>query len=146
MSDKTASTSTDASLFRCLVVTPEATVLDTSARFVALPLYDGEMGIAPKHSPLIGRLGSGEMRVVEPTTTFVYFIEGGFVQVAGGCVSVLTNRATPAERIDMEVAREQLVGARTVTAHGDKPIARRAVQVDVARARLRVARRAATRG
>ena len=49
---------------QCIVVTPERTVRDTSAEFVALPLYDGEIGIAPGHSPMIGRLGSGEMRIV----------------------------------------------------------------------------------
>ena len=49
---------------QCIVVTPEATVLDEPADFVALPLYDGEIGIAPGHAPTLGRLGYGEMRVV----------------------------------------------------------------------------------
>ena len=48
---------------QCIVVTPEATVLDRQAEFVALPLYDGEIGIGRGHSPLIGRLGYGEMRL-----------------------------------------------------------------------------------
>ena len=37
---------------QCVVVTPEATVLDEPADFVALQLYDGEIGIGPKHSPM----------------------------------------------------------------------------------------------
>ncbi len=40
---------------QCIVVTPEATVLDEMVDFVALPLYDGEIGIAPGRAPLIGR-------------------------------------------------------------------------------------------
>ena len=47
------------------VVTPETTLLETSAQFVALPLYDGELGVAPGHSPFIGRLGYGELRVTD---------------------------------------------------------------------------------
>ena len=46
-------------MLTCTVVTPETTVLDTSAFFVALPLFDGEIGIAPAHSPMIGRLIEG---------------------------------------------------------------------------------------
>ena len=48
-----------------IVVTPEATVLDEQVDFVALPLYDGEIGIAPGRSPMIGRLGYGELRLVD---------------------------------------------------------------------------------
>ena len=45
------------------MVTPERTVRETPADFVALTLFDGEIGIAPGHTPLIGRLGYGEMRI-----------------------------------------------------------------------------------
>ncbi len=49
-------------MLQCIVVTPERTVFDQPAEFVALTLFDGEIGIAPGHAPLIGRLGCGEMR------------------------------------------------------------------------------------
>ena len=48
---------------QCIVVTPERTIYDQPAQFVALTLYDGEIGVAPGHTPLIGRLGYGEMRI-----------------------------------------------------------------------------------
>ena len=83
-----------------IVVTPESTVLDEQADFVALPLYDGEIGIAPGRAPLIGRLGYGELRVVVGGQTTRYYVDGGFVQVADNVVSVLTNRALPAASID----------------------------------------------
>ena len=51
------------SQLNCIVVTPEATALEAKADFVALPLYDGEIGSAGGHSPMIGRLGFGEMRL-----------------------------------------------------------------------------------
>ena len=53
----------DSGLLRVVVVTPEQTVLDATTDFVALPLYDGELGVAPSHAPMIGRLGYGELRI-----------------------------------------------------------------------------------
>lgn len=92
----------------CIVVTPEETALEQEADFVALPLFDGEAGIAPDHSPLIGRLGYGEMRVRQGDTVERFYVDGGFVQVRDNVVSILTNRALPVTEVDAEQAREQL--------------------------------------
>src|SRR5207248_4370569 len=86
-------------LLHCVVVTPEATALEQDAEFVALPLYDGEIGIAPAHSPMIGRLGYGEMRIRSAGGRIAtYYLDGGFVQVTDNVVSVRANRAVPAAR------------------------------------------------
>ena len=127
---------------RCVVVTPEATVVDTTAQFVALPLFDGEAAIAPLHSPMIGRLGYGEMRVTDDQGTHTYYVDGGFVQVADNVVSVITNRSMPAEQLDASVAGEQLAAARQTSAAGDDQMAIRDRRVAQARAQLRVARKA----
>lgn len=127
---------------QCIVVTPETTVLEQTAEFVALPLYDGEIGIAPKHSPLIGRLGYGELRLVAGQTTHRYYIDGGFVQIKDDVVSVLTNRAIPETQIDLRVAEEQLVTARARKATTDDLLAIRDRQEAQARAQIRLARRA----
>src|SRR5687767_2385845 len=97
-----------AGTLQCIVVTPEATALDQEAEFVALPLYDGEIGIAPSHSPLIGRLGYGEMRIKSGGTTKTLYVDGGFVEVADNIVSVLTNRAVPSAKVDAVAAETQL--------------------------------------
>ena len=97
----------------CTVVTPEQTALETKAEFVALPLFDGEIGIAPGHSPMIGRLGYGEMRITEGGHVHRFYVDGGFVEVVGNVVSVLTNRALPAEDLDADVAARQLASARS---------------------------------
>src|SRR5436190_14067697 len=93
---------------QCIIVTPEATALDTSASFVALPLFDGEAGIAPGRAPLIGRLGYGELRVRSGGQTQRYYVDGGFVQVVDNVVSVLTNRAVAATAINPATAKQQL--------------------------------------
>ncbi len=65
----------------CIVVTPEQTVCEKPADFVVATLFDGEIGIAPGHSPLIGRLGYGELRIRRGEETDRFYIEGGFVEV-----------------------------------------------------------------
>ena len=126
---------------RCIVVTPEKTLRDTAADFVALTLYDGEIGIAPMHAPMIGRLGSGEMRITTSGGIDHYYIEGGFVEVLHDTVSVLTPRAVPAEELDDAAALEQLEAARSQEAHTPELMAARDRAVTQARARYRVASR-----
>jgi F-type H+-transporting ATPase subunit epsilon len=129
---------------QCIVVTPERTLLDSPAEFVAVPLYDGELGIAPAHSPMIGRLGAGELRIHHGDEETRYYVEGGFVEVIGNVVSVLTSRAVPAKDLDAAVAQEQLASARTRAARSPDAMAARDKAVAQARARLRVARRTQT--
>jgi F-type H+-transporting ATPase subunit epsilon len=135
------STSPDGAL-QCLVVTPEATVIDTPCEFVALPLYDGEAGIARGRSPLIGRLGYGELRIRRAGGDVVsMYVDGGFAQVVDDVVSVLTNRAIPAGSIDAASAENQLRTATSSRAHGEQEMAIRNRQIAQARGQLRVARR-----
>ena len=127
-------------MLQCIVVTPERTLYDQPAEFVALTLYDGEIGIAPGHTPLIGRLGYGEMRVRrEGQQTDRYYVEGGFVEVLDDVVSVLTQRAIAAGEIDAAVAREQLLSAQSRRAVTPEAAAVRDRIVAQSRAQLRVA-------
>ena len=127
---------------QCILVTPEATLLDEPAEFVALPLFDGEIGIAPRHTPMIGRLGYGEMRITHGGTTGRFYLEGGFVEVLNDVVSVLTSRAVPAEQLDEALSREQLEAARSRPANTPELMAIRDRAVAQSRAQVRVARRA----
>ena len=93
---------------KCVVVTPEKAVLDTAADFVAVPMYDGELGVLPGRQALIGRLGYGELRTVEGPRTRRYYIDGGFVQVRRDVVTLLTARAIPAEELKAAAAEAAL--------------------------------------
>ena len=81
---------------QCVVVTPEKTWLDELVDSVVLPIYDGELGVLPGHTPVIARLGFGELRTkVGGARTIDYFVDGGFAQVRDDVVTVLTDRAHP---------------------------------------------------
>lgn len=128
-------------MIECFVVTPERVQVETTAEFVAVPLYDGELGIGRGHAPTIGRLGAGELRIRQPggTQTDRYFIRGGFVQVADNTVTVLTSGATPARDLDLDALRAELSTARDEVAAGDEAIAERAARVNALRSQVRVA-------
>ncbi len=127
---------------QCIVVTPEQTVRETPADFVALTLFDGEIGIGPGHTPLIGRLGYGEMRIRHGNEVERFYVEGGFVEVLGDVVSLLTNRAIPADKIDEAAAQQQMETARNQAALTPELMAAREQAVAQGRAQLLVARRA----
>lgn len=125
-----------------VVVTPELTALETEAEFVALPLYDGEIGIAPNHAPMIGRLGPGEMRVEHAGSTRRFYIDGGFVQVVDNTVSVMTSRAMPSDKLDITAAEKQLAAASKEPITSPELEAIRDRQVTQARAQIAAARKA----
>ena len=125
----------------CVVVTPEATALEATAEFIALPLYDGEIGIASNHSAMIGRLGYGELRLRTGSSVQRYYLDGGFVQVADNVVSVLTERAVAVDDLDRAEAEQQLDEALNLPASNPDQQETKQRRIEQARAVLRVARR-----
>lgn len=126
---------------QCIVVTPDAVVFDAPVEFVVLTLYDGEIGIAPGRAPLIGRLGTGEMRIRREGDVRVYYVEGGFVEVLDDTVTVLTHEAVPAEELDALVLETKLESARTRSVDTAEELAARDAAIAEYRAKLRVAQR-----
>jgi F-type H+-transporting ATPase subunit epsilon len=123
----------------CVVVTPERTALEETVDFVSLPLFDGELGVLPGHSPFIGRLGYGELRLKSGGQERRYYIDGGFVQVKNDVVSLLTGAATPAAEVNLAAARSQLEAAQRMPANSPELFEKRDRAVAQARARIRVA-------
>ena len=123
----------------CVVVTPERALLDERVDFVALPMYDGELGVLPGRAPLIGRLGYGELRIRRGADTQRFFVDSGFAQVRADVVTVLTPRALKASEINMHAAEEALQAALAPAANPQAQEEHRKAQ-ERARAQLRMAR------
>jgi len=126
---------------QCVVVTPERAVLDERVEFVALPMYDGELGVLPGRAPLIGRLGYGELRTRRGQVVQRFFVDGGFAQVRSNIVTVLTPRAQVAEEINPDVVVQALEATKT-PAHSPKEQEEKLKAQERARGQLRVARHA----
>ena len=120
---------------QCVVVTPERAVLDQTVDFVALPMYDGELGVLPGRAPLIGRLGYGEMRIRHGNQTTHFYVDSGFAQIRNNVVTVLTPRALRADEIDMRAAQDKLNRAETTAG---TPAAQAELEKNQQRARAQV--------
>jgi len=134
------------SALTCIVVTPQEMVLQQTAQRIVVTLEDGELGIAPGHTPLIGRLGPGQLRITSgilaSEVTDIYYVEGGFVEVVGNEVTLLTDRALPVGRIDVPAAHQLLDEVEGKLAPTPELMAQRDRAADAARAQLRAARKA----
>ena len=98
--------------FRCTVVTPERKLLECDATFVAFPAHDGEIGIMTERSPLVCKLGIGPMRIEQADgEKKTFLIDGGFAEVSGNTLTVLTQQAKTVDELDADVAKAALVEA-----------------------------------
>ena len=87
------------------VVSAEESIFSGEARFVALPGESGELGIYPRHTPLITRIKPGSVRIekADGSEEFV-FVAGGIIEVQPNCVTVLSDTAIRGKDLDEEKA------------------------------------------
>jgi F-type H+-transporting ATPase subunit epsilon len=89
------------------VVSAHESIFSGEARFVVLPGEMGELGIYPRHTPLITRVKPGTVRIELPDGSEEYvFIAGGILEVQPNCVTVLSDTAIRGKDLDEEKARE----------------------------------------
>ncbi|MEK8045745.1 F0F1 ATP synthase subunit epsilon [Ideonella margarita] len=89
------------------VVSAEESIFSGEAKFVALPGENGELGILPKHTPLITRIKPGAVRIerADGEEEFV-FVAGGILEVQPGTVTVLADTAIRGRDLDEAKASE----------------------------------------
>jgi F-type H+-transporting ATPase subunit epsilon len=127
---------------RIVLVTPETTLLDEPVEALRFPLFDGQIGILPGRAPLVGRLGFGELQITTAAGKKSYFIDGGFVQVKQGAVSLLTNRAQVADSLDPRQAEDELQKAQQEHPRTQAEFAEKERDLIRARRKLSLARKA----
>ena len=95
------------------VVGVEESVYSGEARFVALPGEVGELGIYPRHTPLITRIKPGSVRIERPDggEEFI-FVAGGILEVQPDRVTVLSDTAIRGKDLDEEKANEARLAAQ----------------------------------
>ena len=87
------------------IVTPEKKVFDADVDSVTVPTATGEAGILPNHAPLISALKPGILSYSNKGTTEKLAVAGGFVEVSGNQVSVMTDIAESASEVNVETAK-----------------------------------------
>jgi F-type H+-transporting ATPase subunit epsilon len=95
--------------FHVDVVSAEESIFSGEAHFVALPAQEGELGIYPKHAPLITRIKPGSVRIQRPDGEEEFiFVAGGILEVQPNLVTVLSDTAIRGKDLDEERANEAM--------------------------------------
>jgi F-type H+-transporting ATPase subunit epsilon len=128
------------------IVTAEQQVLDEEADLVIAPGGAGELGILPRHIPIITTLKPGELRVRRTAGDQIFAIAGGFMEVRNegerdSAVTILADAAERAEEIDLERAEKARQQAEQTLAESASAVDSAAAQAALLRAiaRIRVA-------
>ena len=125
------------------IVTPAATVYSEDVQMVTLPAVDGQIGIFPRHVPVLTRIVPGEIIVRKNGENDFLAVGEGLVEITGDRVAIVTDMAVAAKDIDEARAEEarQRAAARLRDKISDGEVA--TVNASLARslAQLRVKRR-----
>ena len=115
------------------VVSAEASIFSGKATFVALPGEVGELGVYPRHTPLITRIRPGSVRIqlADGGEEFV-FVAGGILEIQPDCVTVLSDTAVRGKDLDEEKANRARQAAEEALRNAKS-------EVDLARARSELA-------
>lgn len=91
-----------AETFHVNVVSAEESIFSGAATFVALPGELGELGIYPRHAPLISRIKPGSVRIHTDAGEEFIFVAGGILEVQPDRVTVLSDTAIRGKDLDDE--------------------------------------------
>jgi F-type H+-transporting ATPase subunit epsilon len=126
------------------VVSAEESIFSGEAKFVALPGEAGELGIYPRHTPLITRIKAGSVRIekADGSEEFI-FVAGGILEVQPNVVTVLSDTAIRGKDLDDEKANAARAAAEEAlrNAKGDLDIARAQSELAVMAAQIAALRK-----
>ena len=115
------------------VVSAEESIFSGEARFIALPGEAGELGVYPRHTPLITRIKPGSVRIemADGSEEFV-FVAGGILEVLPDRVTVLSDTAVRGKDLDDEKANQARLAAEEAVKNAKS-------EIDLARAQSELA-------
>jgi len=115
------------------IVSAEAEIFSGTATMVFAPAEMGEVGIAPRHAPLVTRLKPGEVRLqTQEGDEKSFFVSGGLLEVQPHIVTVLADTAIRAADLDEAQALEAMERA-------EKMLAEKTADIDYAKAQSELA-------
>jgi F-type H+-transporting ATPase subunit epsilon len=133
---------------RLEIITAERLVYADDVDIVVAPGVEGQLGILPRHTPLMTALQPGEIMIRKNGEATYLAVTGGFMEVMGNQVTILADACERSEEIDEARAQAAMESARSQLARreSDLELQRAVIAVRRAEARLNVARRRRGRG
>lgn len=121
------------------IVSAEREIFSGEADMVFAPGEQGELGIAPRHAPLLTRMKPGTVRVQHGGEEQVFYVSGGILEVQPHMVTVLSDTAQRAADLDEAAAQDAKRKAEEALANqsGEMDVARAQAELLEALARLR---------
>ena len=83
------------------VITPDRIALDRQVESVRLPALDGSLGVLPRHAPMVAALDVGLLHYTADGRDHVLFVSGGFAEMHGDTLRVVTQASEAPAEIDM---------------------------------------------
>ncbi|HET7175859.1 MAG TPA: F0F1 ATP synthase subunit epsilon [Gammaproteobacteria bacterium] len=125
--------------FHVDIVSAEREIFSGDAEMVFAPAEMGELGITPRHAPLLTRLKPGTVRVQTGGEESVFYVSGGILEIQPHMVTVLSDTAQRAADIDEAAAQEAKRRAEEALANqsGEMDVARAQAELVEAVARLK---------
>lgn len=121
------------STIQCNIVSAEAEIFSGEASMVVVTGEEGELGIAPRHAPLLTRIKPGQVRVMLPEGgEEFYYVSGGMLEVQPHMVTVLADTAARAADLDEAAAVKAKEDA-------ERALADRSVDMGMAEAQAQLA-------
>ncbi len=114
------------------IVSAEKEIYSGIAEMVFAPLVTGEVGILPRHAPLLARMKPGEVRVRTGAEELSFYVSGGLLEVQPHVVTVLADTALRAKDIDEAAALKAKESA-------EEALRNRKTDIDYAKAQAELA-------
>lgn len=86
------------------IVSAEKEIYSGTAEMLFAPLVTGEVGVLPRHAPLLARLKAGEVRVRKGEEELFFYVSGGLLEIQPHVVTVLADTALRAKDLDEAAA------------------------------------------
>ncbi len=116
------------------IVSAEKEIFSGEVEAVFASAIMGELGIYPRHAPLLTRLRPGEVRVLINNKEEQFYVSGGMIEVQPGVVTVLADTAMRADDVDEAAALEAKAAAERVLEDTDAKIDYAQAQAQLAEA------------
>ncbi len=113
--------------FHVDIVSAEREIFSGDAEMVFAPAEMGELGITPRHAPLLTRLKPGTVRVQAGSEESVFYVSGGILEIQPHMVTVLSDTALRAKDIDEAAAQD-------AKRRAEEALSKQDADLDVARA------------
>ncbi len=120
------------------IVTAESQVYSDEVDMVIAPGFDGQLGILPRHAPLMTMLKPGELTIRKNGEDTYVAVSGGFMEVLGNRVSVLADACERSDEIDEERAQQAMQRAQEQLANHGTDMDMRSALASFQRAQVRV--------